>query len=235
MTPPFKTHDAAEMVLVPEGPFTLGITDDQLYSLGYDKAAVAKWRNQYGERYALEQRLPAYFIDRHLVTNQQYRQFMQESNRSRKPRVLDSDLWGDPGQPVVAVNWTDATEYAAWVGERLPSEEEWEKAARGTDARIFPWGDDFTAPRCNCYEAGLDCTSIVGGFPDSASPYGVHDLAGNVWEMTTGRWDNERFVMRGGAYLTYIRFCRTTARWVPSDKELLLGPTWLGFRCVRDA
>jgi len=230
-----KTHDNAEMILIPEGPFTFGVTDEQLRSLGYDAATTKKWRQQYNERPASQVHLPGYYIDKYPVTNHQYRQFMTATNRGRKPRLLDSNLWGEPDQPVVSVNWDDATDYANWAGKRLPTEAEWEKAARGTDARLFPWGNDFAAPCCNCFEAGLDCTSIVGAFPNSASPYGVHDLAGNVWEMTTDRWDDESFAMRGGAYLTYLRFCRTTSRWAPSDEELRRGPAWLGFRCVRNA
>jgi iron(II)-dependent oxidoreductase len=233
--PAQNTRDGAEMILIPEGPFTFGITDEQFRTLGYDATTIRKWRQQYDERRASQVYLPAYYIDKYLVTNRRYQQFLKEVSHARKPRLIGSNLWGDPDQPVVAVDWEDAAEYANWAGKRLPTEEEWEKAARGTDARLFPWGDDFAAPYCNCFEAGLDCTSIVGGFASSTSPYGVHDLAGNVWEMTTGRWDDKSYAMRGGAYLTYLRWCRTTGRWAPSDKELRRGATWLGFRCVGDA
>lgn len=227
-----NAKDGGEMVLVPAGQFVYGITDEQLVELTSRKRAE-RFRDEYSEARQSLLLLPDFYIDKFPITNQQYRRFLTET-RSKKPPLLDTSIWGSDQQPIVGVNWADADAYAKWCGKRLPSEREWEKAARGTDGRLYPWGDDPIESICNCAETGLECTSNVGSFPRSASPYGAHDMAGNVWEMTTDRFDEESFVMRGGCYLTYVSFCRSTARWAPSRKELREGPSWLGFRCVSD-
>lgn len=232
LEPTIVLHDGAPMVLVPEGKFVFGVSDEQLEQL-YRKAGVAqRLRNEHLELPVEEPSLPSFYIDVYPVTNEQYGRFMRETKRRSKPRLIDSSIWGGPRQPVVAVDWDDAQAYAEWTGKRLPSEREWEKAARGIDGRLFPWGNDLIETSCNCAEIGLDCTSPVGSFPVSVSPWGVHDMAGNVWEMTTDHWDAESFAMRGGSYLTYLRFCRSTARWAPDPEELRAGANWLGFRCV---
>ena len=222
------------MVLVPEGEFFFGITDTQLGELYRNPDFVQTFRTEYRELPGGYQSLPNYYIDVFPVTNELYRKFLRDSGYRRQPPLMDSQIWGRPDQPVVAVDWRDAIAYAEWAGKRLPSEREWEKAARGTDQRLFPWGNELIETNCNCAEVGLDCTTPVGSFAASASPYGVHDMAGNVWEMTTDHWEDESFAMRGGCYLTYLRFCRVTARWAPSPEELAEGASWLGFRCVYD-
>jgi formylglycine-generating enzyme required for sulfatase activity len=222
------------MVLIPEGRFVYGITDSQLERLAGGRKRAIAFRDDHGEAQQDLIQMPEFYIDRHLVTNDQYREFLKETAYERRPRLLDSKIWGADRKPIVGIQWQDAEAYARWCGKRLPSEREWEKAARGTDGRLYPWGDDPIRTICNCFEAGLESTSQVGAFPESASPYGVHDLSGNVWEMTSDRYTKESYVMRGGAYLTYVSFCRTTARWAPSDEEHERGPKWLGFRCVCD-
>lgn len=224
--------DGAEMVLVPEGKFLFGISDGQLLQLYRNPLSWKKFRTEYLELPPKEISLPSFYLDRYPVTNERYRRFLKETRYRKTPRLLDSTVWGSPNQPVVCVDWDDARAYARWAGKRLPTEAEWEKAARGTDGRIFPWGDEIRGTICNCAESGLDCTTPVGSFPASASPYGVHDMAGNVWEMTADKWGEGSFAMRGGSFLTYLRFCRATARWAPSEKSLKKGPEWLGFRCV---
>jgi formylglycine-generating enzyme required for sulfatase activity len=224
--------DGLEMVLIPEGKFTFGISDDELVNLYGKKSAVAKYRDEMGELPQEEVFLPNYYIDKYPITNRLFGQFLQETQHRKRPQYFDSSIWGSPNSPVVGINWEDATAYATWAGKHLPNEKEWEKAARGTDGRLFPWGEATAGASCNCAESGLECTSEVGSFPASASPYGIHDMAGNVWEMTTDYWTENLRAMRGGCYLTYQIFCRATARWAPSPEELRKGPRWLGFRCV---
>lgn len=229
-----KRLDGAEMMLVPEGEFVFGISDDELMQLYRKEAAVERYRNDYLELQTDTVHLSNYYVDKFPVTNRLYQRFLLETGYKRRPRLMKASIWGDPNMPVVAVNWEDANAYAAWTGKRLPTEQEWEKAARGTDGRLFPWGNDLQNTFCNCFEAGLGNTSEVGSFPESTSPNEAQDMAGNVWEMTTGEWYDGAFAMRGGCYLTYQHFCRVTARWAPDKEELEKGPRWLGFRCVAD-
>lgn len=224
--------DNIEMVLIQEGDFTFGVSDEELLGIYTREADVTRHRSEFRELLKEQVSLKNFYIDKFPVTNDQFRRFMVETNYHKRPHFIDTSTWGAPHQPIVGIDWEDATAYAEWTGKRLPTEKEWEKAARGTDGRLFPWGNDLGEIRCNCFEAGLRCTSEVGSFPDSASPFGVQDMAGNVWEMTTDHWDEQSLAMRGGAYLTYQYFCRVTARWAPSAGELKEGAPWLGFRCV---
>jgi len=227
--------DGAEMLLIPAGDFRIGISDESLEYLAGTRDRAKRFRIGHDELRPRSINLPDFYIDKYPVTNEQYRRFLKSSGYRKIPNKLDSSIWGSDRQPVVAIDWKDAEAYAAWCGKKLPSEEEWEKAARGTDGWLFPWGDEIHERRCNCFEAGLECTSVVGSFPKGTSPFGVHDMAGNVWELTTGEFDNSSRAMKGGCFLTYVRFCRASARWAPSKEELDKGANWLGFRCVRDA
>ncbi len=231
-------RDGAEMVLVAGGAFKFGASRESLLDLyDDDDERVEEYCREFHDLPASVVALGDFWIDKYPVTNRQYRKFL-EATRHRTPRFLERSIWGEPGHPVVGVDWSDAWAYAAWAGKRLPTEEEWEKAARGVDGRLFPWGEyDESSRRCNSRETGLECTSEVGSFPRSASPCGAQDMAGNVWEMTSSTqagWDFP--VMRGGCFLTYRHFCRATARWAPDGEEMDRRrdgpPNWLGFRCV---
>jgi formylglycine-generating enzyme required for sulfatase activity len=104
---------------------------------------------------------------------------------------------GQEDHPVVWVSWHDAVAYCNWLSEvtgrpyGLPSEAEWEKGARGTDGRIYPWGNQWDAERCNTGESGKGDTTPVGAYPQGASPYGLVDMAGNVWEWTRSLWGED--------------------------------------------
>ncbi len=126
--------------------------------------------------------------------------------------------------PVVGVTWAEASAFAAWIGSqlgeevRLPTEDEWERAARGDDTREFPWGDEYVRGRANLFDLGLGTTTPVGSFPDGASAFGVLDMAGNVDEWTSTRyapypgapdsvptvedWAADPHITRGGASAT---------------------------------
>jgi sulfatase modifying factor 1 len=221
--------DGAEMVLVPEGKFIKGIdrkTLERVYEFeGYREQLFER------EMPMKEIKLKSYYIDKYPVTNGQYMKFIRETNH-RTPAFWDDPLWNQPNYPVVGVGWDDAREYAEWALKRLPTEEEWEKAARGTDARWWPWGNEFHRKYCNSAELNLSRTSEVGRYYLGVSPYGAHDMAGNVWEICEGYWWGRGRVMKGGCFISRATFCRVTVRWSPGDEDL--GATWLGFRCVKD-
>jgi formylglycine-generating enzyme required for sulfatase activity len=153
--------------------------------------------------------LPAYYMARYSVTAAQFRAFVQASGYQAQGPW--GEYSGPDTRPVVAVTWYDAVAYCAWLTERLqdwketpepvatllrgkgwqvrlPSEAEWEKAARGTDGRAYPWGDKPDPNRANYRDTGIEGTSAVGCFPGGASPYGVEDMSGNVWEWTQSLW-----------------------------------------------
>jgi formylglycine-generating enzyme required for sulfatase activity len=223
--------DRAEMILIPEGPFVFGMNQNEIQGL------LKRYRLPWAEIYATE--LPrqqrqgaAFYIDRYEVTNSQYKLFMKETGH-RQPKYGQRQLLNGPRQPVVGVGWADAEAYARWAGKRLPTEEEWEKAARGTDGRAWPWGnvpnDAFYNGRAKAAAAPVN----VGSFsPSGDSVYGVSDMAGNVWEMTSGIWSYGGKAMRGGSFLNPVGDVRVTTRWAAGSSDN--GAVWLGFRCVMD-
>ncbi|MGM0383580.1 MAG: formylglycine-generating enzyme family protein [Thermodesulfobacteriota bacterium] len=221
--------DRAEMVLVPKGHFTMGITQEDLRHVFLRDGQV----NQVFATEVPARRifLEAYYIDRYPVTNYQYHKFI-EATGYRVPYLWNHPLWRKPGQPVVFVGWDDARAYATWAGKLLPTEEQWEKAGRGTDGRFWAWGHEFILGRCNSRELGLGTTSEVGLFHTGISPYGCYDMCGNVWEMCEGQWQGGSFPMRGGCFLGSTTFVRITCRWSPEDPDN--GAPWLGFRCVKE-
>jgi formylglycine-generating enzyme required for sulfatase activity len=168
------------MVYVPPGPFLMG-SDPTV-----DEKAYGDEQPQH------EVNLPGFWIGRHPVTTAQFRALVQESGYTRQDK---RSLQGKADHPMVWVSWRDAMGYCRWLAERtglsvkIPSEAEWEKAARGTDGRIYPWGNTFDSTRCNSYESGIVGTTPVGKFsPAGDSPYGCADMAGNVWEWTRSLW-----------------------------------------------
>ncbi|MBI1802202.1 MAG: formylglycine-generating enzyme family protein [Chloroflexi bacterium] len=161
--------------------------------------------------------LPAYRIGKYPVTNAQYRRFVaddgymrkwrgvwtnagwrwREENQSEKPAYWDNPRWNLDNHPVVGVSWYEAIAYCNWLSKttgrkfHLPREAEWEKAARGTDGRDYPWGDEFDKAKCNTNESGIGTTTPVGIYADGASPCGALDMAGNVWEWCSSRWGQD--------------------------------------------
>lgn len=177
--------------------------------------------------------LPEFRIARYPVTNAQYFRFVKATGHRRPDHWLGGGDYPPElaRHPVVFVSWEDAVAYTAWAGARLPAEAEWEKAARGTDGRLYPWGNEFIAENCNTSESGTDGVRPVEAHPGGASPYGLMDMAGNVWEWTATNYeDDEQWrVLKGGAWdYKGLKDARCAAR-------VYFRPTFrngaVGFRC----
>lgn len=247
-----RTPAATEhlIVFIPEGPFTMGLDDGEK-----------------DESPAHVVHLDGFYLDKHEVTNSQYLAFI--NSRPPKPGGLqdslllavdDSDLqikWTGERyelksaavgkRPIVEVTWEGARAYCEWSGGRLPSEAEWEKGARGTDGRSYPWGGGISRERAN-YKGLFSQPVEVGHYADGVSPYGALDLAGNVWEWVADWYDSSYYsrsperdpsgpasgtfrTIKGGAWGTEGRFLRSSYRYG-------IAPHWsddsIGFRCARD-
>jgi len=225
-----------EMILIPDGPFLMG-------------------------QHRRSVHVDAFYIDRTPVTNRQYNHFVEVTGykptdpdaarflnhfrRGELPKRLEE-------HPVVYVSWEDARAYAAWAGKRLPTEAEWEKAARGNDGRRYPWGRAEPTPLRANYDNREGGTVPVGTYPEGASPYGLLDVAGNVWEWCEDYDDPDfyadgpprnprnsrppkgggRLVMRGGSWMFGAQSLRTYARTSFEAHYRFAGG---GFRCVRAA
>jgi formylglycine-generating enzyme required for sulfatase activity len=211
------------MVYVPAGEFLMGGPDSNPDALDEDQPEHTVY-------------LDAFWIDKTEVTNAQYRKCV-EAGACEEPGCRSPEKYSAPDQPVVCVSWDEAQAYASWVGGRLPTEAEWEKAARGTDGRIYPWGD--SAPDCDKANY-LDCAESpppVGSHPEGASPYGVLDMAGNAVEWVADWYDEEYYsrspdrnpqgpdtgdfrVLRGGSFDDNQRWIRCAGRyWISPDSR----------------
>jgi formylglycine-generating enzyme required for sulfatase activity len=191
-----------------------------------------------------------FFIDVHEVTNAQYKVYVDSMKVKAPPKWVDGNYGiGEDGLPVVSITWAEAAAYAKFVGKRLPTEAEWEKAARGTDGRQFPWGGDFDRTRAN---NGDHLTPIMS-YPSGVSPYGAFDMAGNAAEWVDGVYksyprgqgdvlptdlpdrkevfSDDRRVYRGGSWNTFPKYLRCS-----NSESTTPGKRWvyIGFRCAMD-
>jgi serine/threonine-protein kinase len=220
--------DGAELAFVPAGPFTRGS----------DRGAA-------DEGPARAVHLSAFLVDRHEVTVRQFSRFCAATGRAMPEQPATSnDL-----HPVVNVSWEEARAYAAWAGRCLPTEAQWEKAARGTDAREFPWGNEPpTEDRARHRDPSDEGTAAVGSFPGGRSPFGVLDMLGNAWEWVADWYAPDYFaagpdrdpvgpvegasrVLRGGAWDDRDRALRITRRRRSRPESRF---DFVGFRCVKD-
>jgi len=171
-----KDKDGAPMVLVPAGEFIMGSDEGSDHETPTHRIY-----------------LDAYYMDRHEVTVGQYAKFLQATGMNPPPMWTTMDKPAHQKRPVVNVDWTDANKYCEWTGKRLPTEAEWEKAARGTDGRIYPWGNEPPDPlKANYGKDKWDnhnALMLVGELKDGQSPYGIDDLAGNAWEWVSDWYD----------------------------------------------
>lgn len=230
-------------VLVPAGIFKMGSAEGEAH-----------------EQPVHEVELDAFYIDKFQVTNAQYMAFATATGVPR-PVFITHEAFNHPRQPVVSIPWVHARDYCAWAGLQLPTEAQWEKAAGGTDGRFYPWGNE--APNATLANFNFQASGPlpVGSHPDGASPYGAHDMAGNVWEWmmdefsptfyarsprknpvnieANGGEGGDRTV-RGGGWISPARDLRVSARNTAfhvaqsqTGGDLYLVQLALGFRCVR--
>jgi formylglycine-generating enzyme len=217
--------------------------------------------------------LDGFYIDRHEVTSAQFEKFVaatgyrttaeqdghgwvhRERDGTWRWEKIEGASWRSPGgpgtsasptHPVVQVSWYDADAYCRWTGERLPTEAEWEKAARGTDGRRYPWGNEWDAARANAHRVAKG-TSPVGSHPSGGSPYDIHDMAGNVWEWTAdwygadyyrtspernpaGPSSGKHRVLRGGSWINLPFFLGVAHRLNEPPQSRGMN---VGFRCAK--
>ena len=161
---------------------------------------------------------------------------VEDQNKVKNPEYWNDTTWNKVDYPVVGVSYYEAGAYAKWVGKRLPTEAEWEKAARGDgeDGREYPWGDQFDKEKCNSTVVGLKHTTPVTQYPNGVSPYGCYDMAGNVWEWCADRYDAEAedsCVLHGGSWFHSPEVLRVSKgqRGAAVDRS-----NDFGFRLVQD-
>jgi len=221
------------MVFVPAGAFTMGSND--------------WWPKTQPEH---KRFVKGFYIDKYEVTLERYAAFIKATGHSAPPNWIEGKIPPEKaGHPVTYVSWFDADAFCRWEGKHLPSEEQWEKAARGTDKRAFPWGERFSRKKANTPQFGYGNTMKVGSFSEGVSPYGAYDMAGNAWEWVDNWFKpypgnrhpdenyGERFkVLRGGSWYdcTYYK-CGISA---PSYNRIFFNPETknnnFGFRCATE-
>ena len=238
------------------GPVQLVKPDKEIAGMAYVPAGHFIMGGNFGEFDEMPRHsvyLDAYYIDKYEVTNGDYGKCVA-ARVCRPSRVRRSRKFKGAQRPVVAVSWHDAVKYCRWRGKRLPTEAEWEKAARGTDERRWPWGNTFDRRNVNLRSGvdGFKWTAPVGRFPRGASPYGVHDMAGNAWEWCHDWWAFDyykkspgrnprgpafsprgRRVMRSGTWKYEVPFFTTTTN--RSHTFPWKRSSYVGFRCAKSA
>jgi formylglycine-generating enzyme required for sulfatase activity len=245
-SPLFAQAPLSEMVAIPAGPFTMGTNE-----------------GPEDEKPAHEVTLAAYTIDRFPVTNAQYAAFLNDVPASNIPRLYDIEdpdarihrragRWtadtGYESHPAVEVSWSGAVEYCKARGKRLPTEAEWEKAARGNDARRYPWGSELPDARHARFESRFNETAPVDAHPAGASPYGVREMAGNAWQWVSSayrpypyRADDGRGDLkpgpvratRGGGHDSPASEITTTQRGRNLSRNPTAGHHNISFRCAK--
>ena len=232
--------DGMTLVYIPEGEFLMGSADT-------DELAQVMEKPQHSVF------LDAYWIDQTEVTNKQYRPCIEAGVCQPPPFTTMYNSYLNDSEfddyPVVFVSWDDAQAYCSWVGRRLPTEAEWEKAARGTDGRIYPWGDDAPNDDLLTFNGKFDLPQMVKSHPGGVSPYGVYDMAGNVWEPVSDWFDHEyyskspstnptgpdsgnRHAVRGGGHRNGDQYVRSAYRLRPYSNEAFNDG---GVRCALSA
>jgi sulfatase modifying factor 1 len=253
------SNDRSEMVLIPAGAFLMGTHADEIDRLRREWPHI---QGEFFDRETPQHRLSlkAFYIDKYEVTNTRFQQFVQATgyrtlaeredwgwvHTKEWVKVKGASWWAPHGpgsnisgleqHPVVQVSWEDAKAYCAWTDKRLPTEAEWEKAARGPDGYNYPWGNAFDGERGNFCDRNCDLpwkdgtaddgyryTAPVGSYEKGKSPYGVYDMAGNVWEWVAD-WFDTTYYRRGTA--------RNLQGPVSGDMAIIRGGSWLNNRLL---
>ncbi len=233
-----RSSSDAPMVLIPSGEFPMGSVQGRANA----KRAEGPQRMVY---------LDAYYMDVYEVTTAYYAKFLETTNVQVPLAWKQVELVKHGDRPVVGVMWDDAVAYCKWVGKRLPTEAEWEKAARGIDGRQYPWGNEVpTSDRATLKKrwGGYDTLTPVGSLEGGKSPYGLYDMAGNVMEWVSDWYDQKYYdtaptenptgpkegktgVVRGGGWGFLPADARSARRiYPPRDTQCKN----IGFRCAKD-
>ncbi|MEI2691323.1 MAG: bifunctional serine/threonine-protein kinase/formylglycine-generating enzyme family protein [Anaerolineae bacterium] len=229
-------QDGMELVYVPAGEFLMGSTDADPMADSDEKPQHTVY-------------LDAFWSDKTEVTAAQYRRCV-DAGACSAPDTGGSCTYSADGRsdhPINCVDWNQAAAYCAWAGRRLPTEAEWEKAARGADGRIYPWGDQAPDAALANFDQNIGSTTAVGSYPAGASPYGALDMAGNVWEWAADWYDEATYtasprenptgpgtgstrVLRGGSWGISASYVRAASRdgGTPDFRD-----DRVGFRCAR--
>ncbi|MGW1201394.1 formylglycine-generating enzyme family protein [Streptomyces cyaneofuscatus] len=235
--------EQVDWIDIPAGPVLRGTPAHEISAVARryaDTHVPEAWYRKEVPR--TEIHVPAFRIARTAVTVEQYTLFAAATGRPAPQGPAD--------HPVIGVTWEAATAYCRWLGERsgfavrLPTEDEWERAARGDDGREFPWGDEYRTGLANLVDLGIGTTMPVGSFPDGASPFGVLDMAGNADEWTstlyapypgapadvpeTEDWAFDRHITRGGAFRHDRDLARCARRHGAYEEDL--AAIGVGFR-----
>lgn len=248
-------HPPEGMIAIPAGEFTMGTDAVDKQNLAAEHGIVKPWFVDEGPAHKVF--LPLYYIDQFEVTNTLYAKFILATENAPPPYwERGAYAHGTESYPVVMVQWAEAQAYCRSRNGRLPSEAEWEKAAKGTENRPYPWGLDFSSQKANIGGLSGDLTP-VGKFPEGKSPYGAFDMIGNVWEWTSdwyqpypgSTYKSDRFgkqlkVIRGNSWSSIghypdeiqhelLRYHSTVTfrLFAPPDATI----SDVGFRCMRPA
>ncbi len=180
-----SSKDLSKMVMIPEGNFIMGVEEEEIFAKAHEKPQRTV-------------KLSPYLIDIFPITNKQFRIFIDGGGyRERcywspeswqwkieanieKPLAWDTEGWNEPELPVAGVSWYEAEAYTKWSDKQLPTEAQWEKAARGTDNRRYPWGNDFPTSKLANFNNNIGHTTMIGSYVKGSSPFGCYDMSGNV-------------------------------------------------------
>lgn len=227
-----RKQEKSSMALIPAGEFIMGSNE--------------RWDDEAPEHMSSTD---AFYIDLNEVTNKDYKNFVDATKSTPPFHWPDGNLpKGKANHPVVYVSWFDAKDYCSWADKRLPTEQEWEKAARGEDGLIYPWGNEWSLDKSNNPYKNSTGTEPVGSYPEGRSPYGLYDISGNVWEwvdsyylphpgnpVTRAEYGEDKRVLKGGSWFDCLSYgCGLSA---PTFNRSFFTPevknNSFGFRCAK--
>ena len=228
------SNSATGMALIPEGEFVMGSNE--------------RWDDEAPEHISSTN---AFHMDLNEVTNSDYKNFVVATKQVAPYHWPEGNIpKGKEQHPVIYVSWFNASNYCKWAGKRLPTEQEWEKAARGQDGLIYPWGNQWSLDKSNHPYKHSTGTEPIGSYPQGQSPYGLNDMSGNVWEwvdsyylphpdnpVTRAEYGKDKRVLKGGSWFDCLSYgCGLSA---PTFNRSFFTPevknNSFGFRCAKDA